>query len=105
FCMRRSADGDPVAFPTRRSSDLGATYLCNATFDYAGRRMRVEEMDCDDLRIAYAHAPVNRSRLVNRYTDWLTTRGMIEDQAGERSEEHTSVLQSRENLVCRLLRE
>lgn len=65
------------------ATSAGATYLGNATFDYAGRRMRVEEMDCDDLRIAYAHAPVNRSRLVNRYTDWLTTRGMIEDQAEE----------------------
>lgn len=65
------------------ATTAGARYLGNATFDYAGRRMRVEEMDCEDLQIAYAHTPVNRSRLVNRYTDWLTTRGMIEDQADE----------------------
>src|SRR5690606_20227004 len=31
--------------------------------------------------------------------------GFVEPQAGERSEEHTSELQSRENLVCRVLLE
>src|SRR5690606_41494147 len=33
------------------------------------------------------------------------TRGRFRIQVGERSEEHTSELQSRENLVCRLLLE
>src|SRR5690606_39786493 len=34
-----------------------------------------------------------------------TTRSILTNQTGGRSEEHTSELQSRENLVCRLLLE
>src|SRR5256886_15708519 len=40
--------------------------------------------------------------------DWLGWLGIVEDQPGridQRSEEHTSELQSQSNLVCRLLLE
>src|SRR5690606_41249395 len=36
---------------------------------------------------------------------WLQARQTLSNQAAPRSEEHTSELQSRENLVCRLLLE
>src|SRR5690606_40297910 len=46
-----------------------------------------------------AQARKGRGRLASRVSRQLATRNM------ERSEEHTSELQSRENLVCRLLLE
>jgi hypothetical protein len=63
------------------ASSVAAAYVGDATFDYAGRRVRVQEMTCPQLQVAYAHTPPSQSRLVNRYTDWLTTRGMMEDHA------------------------
>src|SRR5690606_42161173 len=73
------------SFPTRRSSDLPARI--------AGMQKRIDEAaqeagrDPGDIRRAY------------------NVMGMIMDGVSERSEEHTSELQSREKLVCRLLLE
>src|SRR5690606_40280455 len=57
---------------------------------------------------ALADAGVRDAALVNRFEDPVL--GLAEDRCGllrgeARSEEHTSELQSRENLVCRLLLE
>jgi hypothetical protein len=63
------------------ATTFAATYIGDATFDYAGRRLRVEQMTCPELQAAYAETVPRQSILINRWTDWLTTRGMMEDQA------------------------
>src|SRR5690606_41904949 len=101
----RGGSRDPPPFPTRRSSGLG----------------RFVELPCAPLRLARG-LPVNGAKAVqqaipcrrsNQPLDALMEglmqehalralrRQRIGDQVDRRSEEHTSELQSRENLVCR----
>src|SRR5690606_41797443 len=83
FFFYSSADHRALhSFPTRRSSDLGAV-------QQRIRVLAVMRVDCD------ADA--------DREPDLLLEQ--IERVLKQRSEEHTSELQSRENLVCRLLLE
>src|SRR5436309_10131700 len=78
---------DLHSFPTRRSSDL-----CRlATLSVSIRRLQPFWRTC---------AILNTSRPLAR-ADTRSARPI----SVERSEEHTSELQSRENLVCRLLLE
>src|SRR5690606_42080335 len=49
------------------------------------------------------HAHASKIRISASHNDRLFRLSIVDD--GERSEEHTSELQSRENLVCRLLLE
>src|SRR5690606_41974902 len=75
-------------FPTRRSSDLTA----------ADVRAGVE------VRAALAHEDL--ARVDGLAAEALHAEALcvgVTTVAGRRSEEHTSELQSRENLVCRLL--
>src|SRR5690606_39868309 len=65
-----------------------------ASLEQAG--LRLVELDGDDERIARLADEVEQARA---HLEQLAERGT------ERSEEHTSELQSRENLVCRLLLE
>src|SRR5690606_41794468 len=100
FCALRHLP----SFPTRRSSDLGEAMLkIIQSFDPAGigaRDLReclvlqLQDFDMDDT-LAY--------RIVREYFDQLINHRWSE--ISKRSEEHTSELQSRENLVCRLLLE
>src|SRR5690606_40436700 len=91
YCSR--APRDLHSFPTRRSSDLawaagiGEGVLVRWPAGCGGdRRARAEQpVECGVL----CRIVVSRLRLGRRH----------------RSEEHTSELQSRENLVCRLLLE
>src|SRR5690606_39968193 len=93
---------DPLSFPTRRSSDLSP-----------GRHARRA-----GLSEPGQHDPGARARLGGgvrgpqvawhphqkcRGPAWFA--GKLYPPDGRRSEEHTSELQSRENLVCRLLLE
>src|SRR5690606_41986204 len=55
------------------------------------------------LRLAIGDGPAGRAALEQRSIFLPELKG--EPQKGARSEEHTSELQSRENLVCRLLLE
>src|SRR5690606_40691282 len=85
------------SFPTRRSSDLCFNFRC--------------------FRIPHLMPPCSetsqlaeRSDSQNRRHDRSTTNTLCfpyprQCAKGDRSEEHTSELQSRENLVCRLLLE
>src|SRR5690606_39395716 len=88
-------------FPTRRSSDLKRDFLVHPR-----RRPLAEEgeMRPADKR---RNDKIGRRRLDLR--DGRTEIGDIEreeiDGHGLRSEEHTSELQSRESIVCRLLLE
>src|SRR3989449_3558788 len=83
-------------FPTRRSSDLAA--VGKSSGDLLDRVVTLlpDARDADDeaeISVAVVGRPnVGKSSLVNRLL-------------GERSEEHTSELQSRLHLVCRLLLE
>src|SRR5690606_41743217 len=78
------------SFPTRRSSDLLAGYR-EQDRSRGVRRKQQSVFDPDDVLSATAlgHGGGHRDRA----------------RVGSRSEEHTSELQSRENLVCRLLLE
>src|SRR5207302_10727404 len=88
------------SFPTRRSSDLPEAQLHVLSEPLAGKD--AIELGCGT---AYISAWLARrgARVVgidNSEAQLATAR-----RIGRRSEEHTSELQSRENLVCRLLLE
>src|SRR5690606_40872978 len=101
----RSRPPSSPLFPTRRSSDLADEPLALAARQ-AGRRL-VEQHDVrlgDDAHadleltlLAVREVPDERVQLVCEPHLLGGLRGAL------RSEEHTSELQSRENLVCRLL--
>src|SRR5688572_31036315 len=72
-----------LSFPTRRSSDLGPRPTCRSrTFTWG--------MCCASVR----------ARRCRWTASWRRARART-----DRSEEHTSELQSQSNLVCRLLLE
>src|SRR5690606_40134958 len=88
------------SFPTRRSSDLrpGSTWSGSWLVDL-DRAVLVFDRHAPDGTAGHVDAPEQQHR---RHQD----RGLDRREAEEdRSEEHTSELQSRENLVCRLLLE
>src|SRR5690606_39346316 len=87
------------SFPTRRSSDLGevARYREEALLAHGVHHRQLPPLQGIALvGIQLAHQRGERDVLGQKQI-LLTIRG--------RSEEHTSELQSRENLVCRLLLE
>src|SRR5207302_6445066 len=92
------------SFPTRRSSDLLELLRDRrAEFEEAGVRTFGISRDSPWTHIAWMQA---LDLDVGLLSDWNgeAVRGfdVTQDYRG-RSEEHTSELQSRENLVCRLL--
>src|SRR5690606_41954461 len=88
FVYCAGAPRDLHSFPTRRSSDLQAG---NQALQLAGRDALLKLRESFQLQFG------NRLRkLIGK---------SLEDPQLLRSEEHTSELQSRENLVCRLLLE
>src|SRR5690606_41474987 len=98
LCSCAAPPRRPHSFPTRRSSDLQATDSARFADGVAPHRplgAQGVETGCDI-------APPRRRGSVG------ITRGGAPQEADHpktRSEEHTSELQSRENLVCRLLLE
>src|SRR5690606_41135806 len=92
------------SFPTRRSSDLQLHLLAGA----GGQLVAGEHHRCTgtvgpfaaDLGITHAGGEAHTGEL-----DVLDILDFIALEVRSRSEEHTSELQSRENLVCRLLLE
>src|SRR5690606_40247376 len=86
---------DLHSFPTRRSSDLETIDKVILAIEEEGASKIAEMLQDDDVRDAMARG-VN-----DAIVDFL--RKPVTDVL--RSEEHTSELQSRENLVCRLLLE
>src|SRR5690606_40566270 len=92
------------AFPTRRSSDLPG--------DHVIVKIAVADM-AEDRHAATRMEPLHRRRgLVDEVSDSRYGNGNVVFPAAAfgleggrmlRSEEHTSELQSREHLVCRLL--
>src|SRR5690606_39512897 len=87
-------------FPTRRSSDLtnpGGRHCRRRPSGYPGSRSRRTSWRCST---GWSCCSADRPALPRR-----PNRCSWSVRAHARSEEHTSELQSRENLVCRLLLE
>src|SRR5690606_41741373 len=101
LALRRPAAPPALpSFPTRRSSDLpGRRRSCASD---AGSRRDGQPRARIDLRQRQHLGPVDQ-----RLPEFLSglCRALHDERRQSRSEEHTSELQSRENLVCRLLLE
>src|SRR5207249_7430788 len=98
FFYRDAAHPDLPSFPTRRSSDLG---------NYRGPgAVECEEGPRGDLDQAPSHQTRAQSQEHRRYQPGgLRGEIAVLEKQRDRSEEHTSELQSRFDLVCRLLLE
>src|SRR5690606_39886926 len=97
FCQSCINHPHILSFPTRRSSDLSALDHVELVVDFVGAinidRHFLDLVQVEHFNSQIAHAP-------------RTALGTGHGRAkAVRSEEHTSELQSRENLVCRLLLE
>src|SRR5690606_39561717 len=91
---------DPLPFPTRRSSDL---YLIPWTALLGvdkGSVLSAANGTWFIWVVGSQAVAVLAATLQPMFVDWRQALAML-----ARSEEHTSELQSRENLVCRLLLE
>src|SRR5690606_41687326 len=96
---------DLPSFPTRRSSDLQST--CGEN-EFTQRlrilRLLIEKKTTGEIITDYL-AKNYQEILVMRWDYSVEEKYAQIYQSNRRSEEHTSELQSRENLVCRLLLE
>src|SRR5690606_42030901 len=87
------------SFPTRRSSDLDTSQVISeldlrnsdTLLSVIVANRRGAELACEHEKIHFLGFPFSVSEKFQQYN------------TNARSEEHTSELQSRENLVCRLL--
>src|SRR5690606_42156954 len=89
------------SFPTRRSSDLPADTACS--FDAEGWLRTGDIARVDAEGYLYLCGRADEVAIIAGYKVW--PREVEDCLLAHRSEEHTSELQSRENLVCRLLLE
>src|SRR5690606_39594068 len=96
FVTNAPVRADPHSFPTRRSSDLPSA-RCRSS----SRRCRVTTRTgcAGPSRRRRGASAIGWSLRASRRVEVVGVHG------DQRSEEHTSELQSRENLVCRLLLE
>src|SRR5699024_12124586 len=91
-------------FPTRRSSDLSAAYE-RLTEGASGAGDAVGE-GAEQINAALSNVNSTVQALSDSYNEaYEAALSSIEGQYSLRSEEHTSELQSRFDLVCRLLLE
>src|SRR5207302_10832843 len=88
----------PPSFPTRRSSDLSMTITLSQPFNATSIGLKFNFT----IQLLYGTAIDPSGTILSPNALQLDCE--VEFQA-DRSEEHTSELQSRENLVCRLLLE
>src|SRR5690606_41484844 len=95
---------DLHSFPTRRSSDLCGIKRCNAIRDPF---LCFHESCMTTFRESIMHTNIVFSGVMREFTHRASEIFMLCRRTATmlRSEEHTSELQSRENLVCRLLLE
>src|SRR5690606_41616154 len=99
YPLRYSVDVDRVAFPTRRSSDLTLAALPESLRPLPN--LATLSMRKARFEVPWRCPPLVRSACHCNVHNLLRVHVDHED----RSEEHTSELQSRENIVCRLLLE
>src|SRR5690606_42140424 len=90
------APPDPPSFPTRRSSDL--RHCCCCLWRWAGQFRKFRK-----YYRTYWLWLIGIRQHIHKF--WNHSRQRMVGSWQQRSEEHTSELQSRENLVCRLLLE
>src|SRR5690606_41472322 len=81
------------------SHELGEENCCHLVFN-ATATTQIYTLSLHDALPIFPGSSVRRNAAGNRRSSCAT-----EGSSGARSEEHTSELQSRENLVCRLLLE
>src|SRR5690606_41884937 len=98
--IRPDIVGQLYHFPTRRSSGLSPKQPAQAEeVDWFERGLELEESDPQAALAAYERA----TRIdVDDAAAWINWGRLLHEV---RSEEHTSALQSRANVVCRLLLE
>src|SRR5690606_41303685 len=94
----------PHSFRTRRSSALGGTYGSFHLVDshpelFAGAKTAISEVGGYSIQIGDERAYLIQT--AEKSMDWIRLRAR--GGAAHRSDEHTSELQSREKLVCRLV--
>src|SRR5690606_40766253 len=101
----RGHDRDYPPSPTRRSSDLEEEGVVRVFFELNGqpRTMRVEKAGVPRSVRRPQAQPDDPTQVPAPTPGMIVTVAVKAGQAvRSRSEEHTSELQSRENLVCRL---
>src|SRR5690606_41183113 len=92
------------SFPTRRSSDLGFEKVVSFNdFVQEVSCSNISQKQFEELEATYTTYKEYSDRMYPHYVTTIVSYCL--NNRGERSEEHTSELQSRENLVCRLLLE
>src|SRR5690606_40145931 len=99
FCHSSNGErADLPSFPTRRSSDLDVKKLRDLT--------DAPMMECK-AALEEAEGDFEKAQEILKQKGKAAAGKRVDRATGEgvRSEEHTSELQSRENLVCRLLLE
>src|SRR5690606_40602726 len=107
---------DRHSFPTRRSSDLGMARsppmaLNSRNMLITTQTAKVPSHNARDLPLACWALPRLTAKPVSNSPPMISMIQLMlmcypcADEKSVRSEEHTSELQSRENLVCRLLLE
>src|SRR5690606_40011226 len=92
-------------FPTRRSSDLIPSFCTWATNTSISFSRSAASTPIFAIPYMINNPPSSRSNgkaETAKAFCWLSTNSLV-NREELRSEEHTSELQSRENLVCRLL--
>src|SRR5690606_39490059 len=97
FCSLLSSAPRLSVFPTRRSSDLEAELFDAFAVSRLGREVQRLNEWASDTETG------DRDELAPGVSDQAWRQVSVSSR--ERSEEHTSELQSREKLVCRLLLE
>src|SRR5690625_994996 len=97
-------DEDLHSFPTRRSSDLNKRYFEDVIFpESITATTDLKEAIADREIIVIVIPTVGIRDLTKQLNELITDPKIIVHASKGRSEEHTSELQSRGHLVCRLL--
>src|SRR5690606_42131418 len=100
-----AAPADAHSFPTRRSSDLVAFVSALPRLTQQYLHLDTKQLDCALVDPFLAETGHDENVWALGDLDALTGKVGVADgilRMRARSEEHTSELQSRENLVCRL---
>src|SRR5690606_40943580 len=92
------------SFPTRRSSDLGRRFEGGANLSGGEwQKIALARAYMRDAQILVLDEPTAALDARAEYQVFQRFTELTRGRMAVRSEEHTSELQSRENLVCRLL--